>query len=129
MEVQQLLTWIIGTFTGLGVLLAGLGYGYGQFKKGVKAVDSETIDSLQVQLDTFKGEMTLLKNDNEELRKDNKELVATNNKLQGQMETYKEIAQNQNPELKELLSVLAKTVPPLIEAQRYCQKHNLSLAK
>lgn len=129
MELQQLLTWIIGTFTGLGVLLAGLGYGYGQFKKGVKSVDVETIESLQTQLNTFRGEMELLKKDNEELRKDNKELIAQNNKLQGQAETYKEIAQNQNPELKEILGVLAKTVPPLIEAQQYCQKHNLALSK
>ena len=124
MEIQQTLTWIIGSFTGLGVLLAGLGYGYGQFKKGVKSVDSETIESLQTQLDTFRGEMELLRRDNEELRKDNKDLVATNNKLQGQMETYKEIAQNQNPELKQVLQALAETVPSLVQSVQYCQKRN-----
>jgi len=129
MEFQQLLTWIIGTFTGLGVLLAGLGYGYGQFKKGVKGVDDETIVSLQNQINTFKGEMEMLKKDNDELRQDNKELAALNNQLQGKMETYREIAQNQNPELKEVLSVLAKTIPSLIEAQKFCQNHNLTLAK
>jgi FtsZ-binding cell division protein ZapB len=128
MEIAQLLTWIIGTFTGLGVLLAGAGYGYGQFRKGTKTVDNETITSLQNQIDAFRSELEVVKRDNQELKRDNKELVAQNNQLTGQLTTYKEIATWQDPEMREIMKVLAKTVPVLSQNILYCQKQTASKA-
>lgn len=116
-EIPQILNWIIGSAAGAGILMAGLGYGYGQFKRGQQEVDEQTFKSLQRQLDTLKLEMT-------ELKTENKDLAALNNQLQGQLVTYKEIALNQNPELKEVLRVLAETVPPLLESVQYCRSRS-----
>jgi predicted RNase H-like nuclease (RuvC/YqgF family) len=124
MEITQMLTWIIGFFTGIGALLAGAGYGYGQFKKGVRSADEETIISLQNQIEAIRSEMDLIRTENKELKGDNKELVGQNNKLQGQLETYKEIAMGQDPEMREIMKTLAQTVPVLSQNILYCQKRN-----
>ena len=112
--ISPVLTWLIGGAAGLGILLAGLGYGYGQFRRGVRESDNDTIASLERRVEDLTNEMT-------GLRDDNKELVAKNNQLQGQLQTYKEIATLQNPEFKEIIKKLAETVPPLVQAVTYCQ--------
>lgn len=98
--MTEMITWSFGILSGIGVLMAGLGYGYGQFKKGNKNVDDETINSLQRQLDTIVKELN-------EVRKENKELVGLNNQLQGQLKTYKEIVSLQDPEFRASFSKMA----------------------
>lgn len=87
----QLLTWIIGTFTGLGVLLAGLGYGYGQFKKGQREVDTETISSYERTLEAVNRELGMVKNSNAKLESDNKELHAQVNQLIGENKALRSV--------------------------------------
>ena len=112
--ISPVLTWLIGGAAGLGILFVGLGYGYGQFMRGARESDNDTINSLERRVEDLTNEMT-------GLREDNKELIAKNNQLQGQLQTYKEIATLQNPEFKEVIKKLAETVPPLVQAVTYCQ--------
>lgn len=120
--ISPILTWIIGSAVGIGVIVAGVGYGYGQFKKGTKNVDEETIISLQRQIKTFKEEL-------DEVKANNKELEAKYNRAQGQLQTYKEIALNKNPEVLKVLQLLSEILPRLVGSVEYCQTHNKGLAE
>lgn len=122
MELTEIITWSFGILSGLGVLSAGLGIGYGQFKKGMKGVDDETINSLQRQLTTLKIEM---KERDEQFR----EVVAKSNRMEGQLITYKEIALNKNPEVLKVLQILSEILPKFISNVEYCKNHQLQLSE
>jgi chromosome segregation ATPase len=54
MDVIQIIYTIIGSIVSTGILLAGAGYGYAQFKKGSKSLVQEDLDVYIKQLEAMR---------------------------------------------------------------------------
>lgn len=105
---------IVGVFTGLGVLLAGCGFAYAQFKRGGSEADTKTIASQKEYITQLEDRNQRLSEEKSGLIKSHGELIAQLNKdlseLRGRFDEqskraneYKELLQGRDPEMVGLL--------------------------
>jgi len=106
----ELISTIIASFGGLGLFLAGIGYGWGQFKRGGDEVDSkliaqqkEYIVALEDRNKKLTDERTLLITSHQAQLTDlNKQIGVLQGRLDEQtskLEEYKKILEGRDPEL------------------------------
>jgi len=122
LQLPTFLTYVIGTATSIGVIVAGVGYGYGQFKKGKNQADDETIASYERQVEAFRAEVDTLCKKTESLEGENKGLHAQVNQLIGENKALKEVVVKPDSEFK-------KTVEVILEELKVIAKHQEVLAQ
>lgn len=115
MQVSESLGTIIAGITGIGVLALGIGYAYGQFKKGNEQASSEDIDQ---EMST----LNLLSKRVDELAKlsnaQDKEIQSLRKQVEGLRDAIKErdkkideyiaILQNRNPKFEEFVDLVTR---------------------
>lgn len=127
MEIINILTWIIGTLTGLGVLLAGAGYGYGQFKKGKQDVDDETIQSYERQIQAFQLELDSICKKQTKLEAENRELHAQVNQLIGENKSLRSVKPDVS--FQEALQLTLKHLENIATTQKELREEFMDHAK
>jgi regulator of replication initiation timing len=121
-QLPTYLSLIIGVATSAGIIVAGFGYGYGQFKKGQNQSDDETIASYERQIDAFRSELDNICKKTEALEIENKGLHAQMNQLIGENKALKEVVVKPDSEFK-------KTVEVILEELKVIAKHQEVLAQ
>lgn len=117
----QTLSIIIGIFTGLGILISGIGFGYAQFKTGASKAKDDLIKTLTQTLEIEKKKSEILNSEKNELVQSHQsqlnELVEKVGKLQGtieaqdkKLEEYKEILQGRSPEQEKFMKFMVNGV-------------------
>ena len=106
MDVAQILYTAIGSIVSLGILLAGAGYGYAQFKKGGKSLVQEDLDVYIKQLEA----MRKITDDQAEQIK----IVQADIKVHtGEIGRLNGIIEEKERKIKELTDMLANRDPAL----------------
>jgi stress response protein YsnF len=114
-------TTIFGTLAGVGVLTAGIGYGYAQFRTGANKAKDELVQTYKEQLEIEKEKTkqmliereTLVQSHQNQLNKltqDVGRLQGLNEANEKKIKEYQEILQGRNPEQIEFMSVVIQSV-------------------
>lgn len=125
MNTIQIIEIIIGSIIGIGVLIAGAGYGYAQFFQGKKKLAKDDVELFNEQLEAFKkiidnqkGEFATyqIKRDAEMqvLRDDIKKHTQEIGRLQG-------INEEKEKKIKELTDLLSNRDPALGEYIKFAR--------
>ena len=110
MTLLELAVTIIGAIISLGVLIAGLGYGYGQFFKGRDLKTKEDYDLLDTRITTLQklcdtqqlelnGHQTEIRN----LRQEIGRLQGVNEEKEKKIQELTALLQNRDPQLSDFI--------------------------
>lgn len=108
MDIIQLASIIIGSIVSLGVLIAGAGYGYGQFYRGKNARTSEDYTFLSNRIETLQGVCDKQQEEINGHQSEIKNLRQEVGRLQG-------VNEEKEKKIKELTDILANRDPQLTE--------------
>lgn len=127
---------IVGTILSLGALIAGAGYGYGQFSQGRKKLKKDDIELFNEQLEAFKkiieaqkveadnvkkdhiAEMSILREDIKKHTQEIGRLQGINEEKEKKILELTNLLQNRDPALKEFIDLARPVIEqskPLIE--------------
>jgi len=123
---------LFGALSGIGVLCAGLGFAYSQFKAGASKAKDELVDTLKEtalaeraksnQLTEEKS--TLIKSHQEQINELNLKLGVLQGKAEAnekKMHEYLEILQNRDPDYQ---NYMKQTTETLVEIRNFMRKLN-----
>ena len=110
---------IFGGFAGIGILAAGMGFAYAQYRAGTSKAKDELILTLKESVDVEKDKSMRLTSEKETLIKSHQEQINELNKqigiLQGKseanekkMKEYMEILQGRNPEQEKFMEYITQ---------------------
>lgn len=126
---------LIGVFAGAGVLFAGVGFAYAQYKRGGSEADSKTIASLKEYIDTLEEKNKRLTEEKSQLINSHQTQLTELNKaigvLQGrfdeqtrQLEIYKQLIQGRDPEHMQVLKEIKEALQRLDDKSENNQDRN-----
>lgn len=129
---------LIGVFAGAGVLFAGMGFAYAQYKRGGSEADSKTIASLKEYIDTLEEKNKRLTEEKSQLINSHQTQLTELNKaigvLQGrfdeqtkQLEIYKQLIQGRNPEQMNLLKEIKEVLQRIDDKSKTNQDRNKNI--
>lgn len=131
---------IFGFFAGIGILVAGSGYAYAQYKRGGSDADVKTIISLREYIETLEDKNKRLSEEKSQLINSHQvqitELTKNMGVLQGrfdeqakQVEMYTKILQGRDPEMMAVLGEIKELLKRLDIKSLVNQKRNESIDK
>jgi len=115
MTLLQTIGVIIGVIMSIGALALGLGYAYGQFKKGKISVSAEAIDGEKKALDLLSSKVDVLEklcnSQDTQIKELEKKVDALNFSIKERdkkIDEYMLILQNRNPQFEQFMSLVTK---------------------
>lgn len=135
----QIFISIIATFAGLGLAVAGCGYGYSSFKAGKNKYKDELITDLKATVAQKEARITELDKQNtdlianhqkqlEALRIEISKLQNELGKQEGKLKTYESLLENRDPKMIEMLSSIKIGIDSLNAHQVKSEKQTKQVA-
>lgn len=134
----ELISTIVGVFSGSGILVAGLGFAYAQYKRGSSEADAKTISSLKEYIVTLEEKNKRLSDEKSQLITSHQTQLTELNKslgiLQGrfdeqtkQIDMYKQLLQGRDPEQVKVLHEIKALLSTVNIRSKTNQTRNESL--
>lgn len=115
MTVLQTIGAMVGIIVSLGVLIAGCGYAYAQYRRGGKEADKENQDAQGKVLDDNTKTLTLLRSQLEALQKSTTEQDEKIRILRGEVQSLKTLIEEKDRKLTEYIRIIQGKDPKLEE--------------
>ena len=116
-----IITTIVGIFAGIGLLIAGIGYGYAQFRTGANKAKDELVETLEKQLEIEREKtkqweaekQTLVASHQTQLNKltqDVGKLQGLNEANEKKIKEYQDILQGRDPAQQKFMEIVLKAI-------------------
>ncbi len=136
MQTLQLAEIVIGSIISLGILIAGAGYGYGQYYQGKKKLAKDDVELFNEQLEAFKkiiesqkedfiqyqkkrdSELQILREDIKKHTQEIGRLQGINEEKEKKIADLNAILQNRDPALSEYLKYARESITEFKEGMK-----------
>ena len=141
MDIQplQIFIAILSTFAGLGIAVAGCGYGYSSFKSGKNKYKDELIVDLKATVTQKEARIAELDKENSNLiashqsqlttlQKELSNLRTEMGKQEGKLQIYESLLENRDPKMLEILTNIQSGIDTLNAHQVTSEKQTRQVA-